>query len=529
MKENMKKNKIFFVFSLVFTLVFVYCASSMAAKNRLPINPYNSYITDPHKDGRINNLDEVVHALNWDVTDDYNIAYTLLSSTQTYVIYDEDIHYESPDMNDNGDIVYVKEDGDDYFQVFLLEWENGQYDLNNEEQITDDDDDCDHLNPGINNQGDIVWEQEGQIFLYTDQNIVSITDVADQCKEPMINSRGEIVYAKLEGSYYQIFSTDRGQITFNNLDHQQPDVNDKGEIIWREEESGEWQIFSNVRNIDDDGQLTDDDIDKRTPSINNNDILVWTEEDAVFWEDLGSINWDSRVEPESDSNTYWWELDGNQITQTAYDNGSFEIEDFEVVGDRAFWKYSEDGGPHYYCYYDLIYQGYYDGSNYIKGYKRVTQEADGDWSITGFDVAGDRAFWKYSEDGGEYWFCYYDLITNEDPDRITQKASSEQPITNFTVSGDRAEWRYNGYNYYSDLPDGDIIRVSSGGGGGWNPWTPWTPWTPSWTPTPWTPSWIPSLTPSWTSSWIPSLTSSWTSIWTPSWNTNWNSGWNTSW
>ena len=48
-----------------------------------------------------------------------------------------------------------------------------------------------------------------------------------------VNSNGEVVYVALDNNnFHQVYSTVRGQVTFDSADHYNPCINDLGEILW---------------------------------------------------------------------------------------------------------------------------------------------------------------------------------------------------------------------------------------------------------------------------------------------------------
>ncbi|MGD2093835.1 MAG: hypothetical protein PVH77_02395 [Phycisphaerales bacterium] len=76
-------------------------------------------------------------------------------------------------------------------------------------------------NPDINNNGEIVWNQDGEIWSNVRGYIALGTD-------PSINDLGEIVWT-YDGD---VFSSIRGQMTFDSLTDLYPQINNLGEIAF---------------------------------------------------------------------------------------------------------------------------------------------------------------------------------------------------------------------------------------------------------------------------------------------------------
>ncbi|ORJ53140.1 beta-propeller fold lactonase family protein, partial [Geothermobacter hydrogeniphilus] len=206
--------------------------------------------------------------------------------------------------------------------------------------------------PDLNNNGDVVWSQNGEIYLLaagaTAPVAVSGSNGGDA---PSISDSGEIVFGRYDGSGVRLYSTLRGQLTgvcplatdhvdpdinscgdvvFTSMNSSGPsrvyrlgdgapcvqppaeqsvcevagspvlvepgheipsggDINDRGERVWSEFDpaGGYFQVFSSLR-----GQLTFDAADHNRPSINNSGDVVWERYDPTYNQSLveGLIN-----------------------------------------------------------------------------------------------------------------------------------------------------------------------------------------------------------------------------------------------
>ncbi len=141
---------------------------------------------------------------------------------------------------------------------------------------------------------------------------------------------------------------------------------------------------------------------------------------------------------------YWYECNGVVVTQVADAFWGDSIADFQVIGERAVWKFCDGFSGGNYAYYSNSVQG---GS-----ITKITQEANvlyGDY-IADFQVNEERAVWKYYDGSGTGSYAYYyNCITGGLITQITQKADMfwGDTISGFSVSGDEATWTYySGFN-----------------------------------------------------------------------------------
>jgi hypothetical protein len=128
------------------------------------------------------------------------------------------------------------------------------------------------LAPVINDSGEVVW------FLNSGGGIYSSTrgQLAMSGLFPHLANSGEVVYEDYFGAaigMYDLVSTTRGRLTFGGtIDVNSTfDVNSSGEVVYvKKDAAGYNQIFSTVR-----GQITFDATDHYTPCINDNGEIVW--------------------------------------------------------------------------------------------------------------------------------------------------------------------------------------------------------------------------------------------------------------
>ncbi len=129
-------------------------------------------------------------------------------------------------INDAGEVVYISSSA---FGKNLISTERGV--------ITDDSDRW-PSSPDINNNGEIVWLQRRDPLWLATTEIWSnmrgrITDnIAVIEYYPDVNDSGEIVWAASDGHDLEIFSSLRGQITDNEAEDRYPMINNRGTIAW---------------------------------------------------------------------------------------------------------------------------------------------------------------------------------------------------------------------------------------------------------------------------------------------------------
>jgi len=119
-------------------------------------------------------------------------------------------------INDEGEVVYRCYMGATGNIIDILSTEQGF--------ITDDS--LWQSYPDINNSGEVVWEEGGEIWSNTKGRITT------NGLHPSINNSGEIVWEYFDGNDYEIYSNIRGQITDNDVNDNMPHINDSGAITW---------------------------------------------------------------------------------------------------------------------------------------------------------------------------------------------------------------------------------------------------------------------------------------------------------
>lgn len=123
--------------------------------------------------------------------------------------------------------------------------------------------------PVINNSGEIVWASPyGGIYSST-RGRLSRTGTS-----PRLLNTGEVVYQDFynaaNGSY-DLVSTTRGRLTTGGFELTGYDINSSGEVVYtRNDQQGNSQVFSTVR-----GQITFDAVYHYSPCINDLGETIW--------------------------------------------------------------------------------------------------------------------------------------------------------------------------------------------------------------------------------------------------------------
>jgi hypothetical protein len=124
--------------------------------------------------------------------------------------------------------------------------------------------------PSINNSGEVVWAVQNSTGIYSSvRGQLSTTGVS-----PHLANSGEVVYADMfQGPDLDLVSTTRGRLTFGGfiqLGFSDFDVNANGEVVYVASTNGNQQVFSTVR-----GQVTFDPVDHYNPCINDLGEILW--------------------------------------------------------------------------------------------------------------------------------------------------------------------------------------------------------------------------------------------------------------
>jgi hypothetical protein len=240
---------------------------------------------------RLNNNDEVVWSQRIDRKNDPS---TIWSNKRGQISFNNFSHNENhPDINDAGEVIWRFGDGgqgpdgiESNIRGLIYYEQSNQidpyYDTNR-----------------INNNGEIVWSRPiwtGSFWV--DEiwsNVRGRLTYSGYCthnRRLAINDAGEVVYVSYrcnapETNYFDIFSTERGQITRDWCWDRKPDISNRGEIVWeRDIDCGgdDWQIWSTEK-----GQVTDNGRANEHPSVNDNGEIVWQYWDGRDYEIMSSV------------------------------------------------------------------------------------------------------------------------------------------------------------------------------------------------------------------------------------------------
>lgn len=125
--------------------------------------------------------------------------------------------------------------------------------------------------PSINNAGEIVWSLQNSNGIFSSVR----GRLAASGLSPHIANSGEVVYAdSFDTNGLDLVSTTRGRLTFGgviDLGYSDFGVNSNGEVVYVTLTNGNYQLFSTVR-----GQITFDPVDNFNPCINDLGEIVWT-------------------------------------------------------------------------------------------------------------------------------------------------------------------------------------------------------------------------------------------------------------
>ena len=124
--------------------------------------------------------------------------------------------------------------------------------------------------PSINNTGEVVWAVQNGVGIFSSaRGQLSATGVS-----PHLANSGEVVYADSFGdSGMDLVSTMRGRLTYGGiiqLGFSDFDINAGGEVVYVAATNGNMQVFSTVR-----GQVTFDAVDHYNPCINDLGEILW--------------------------------------------------------------------------------------------------------------------------------------------------------------------------------------------------------------------------------------------------------------
>ena len=98
-------------------------------------------------------------------------------------------------------------------------------------QLTNND--YDDRKPQINNNGDVLWVGDGNIFLYNGNTTIQFTNGGS---DPQLNDNGWVVWSRTVSLYPEIFlynGTTTTQLTNNYYFDMDPQINNNGEVVWQ--------------------------------------------------------------------------------------------------------------------------------------------------------------------------------------------------------------------------------------------------------------------------------------------------------
>lgn len=231
----------------------------------------------------------------------------------SHQISDNSFHDILPKINNNGEIVWYGYDNNIYF------W-NGDSVI----QVTPD-----SMSPGdqfdINDNGEIVWRDgydgDNEIYHWDGQAISKITENSYDDRNPLISDNGNVTWVGIDGDW-DIYSWDGSiisQISTSTNNDQMGDINSKGEIAWYVYDGSDTEIF--LWDGATTTQVTNDATDDDYPRLNDNGEVTWMGVDTE-WE------------------IYFW--DGEDITQITDDDKHKEYPKINNNGELAW--YTEMGG-----------------------------------------------------------------------------------------------------------------------------------------------------------------------------------------
>ncbi len=169
-------------------------------------------------------------------------------------------------VNDLGEIVWSQSDPTGYQQIFSSV----------RGQLTSDT--TQHMFPALNNRGDVVWEQNGQIYGLLSGQLTQLT-MFNNGHQPSINDFGEVVWSQFDPTtgHNQIYSITRGYLTTDQNEHFNPSINSRGDLVWEQPDptNGLNQIYGIINGIP--SQITNNPAWHSQPSISNSGEVVWVQ------------------------------------------------------------------------------------------------------------------------------------------------------------------------------------------------------------------------------------------------------------
>ncbi|OGW35094.1 MAG: hypothetical protein A2X58_09790, partial [Nitrospirae bacterium GWC2_56_14] len=154
-----------------------------------------------------------------------------------------------------------------------------------------------HINPSVNNRGDLVWEQNSNIYGNLSGQVQQLT-YSGNAMQPSINDKQEVVWSQTNGGNSQIYSNQRGWLTSDPNDHWDPAINNAGDVVWAQSSivSGWHQLYKLPAGSSTPVQVTNNNADHWSPSISNTGEVVWTESNGglarVYSSTRGQLTFD---------------------------------------------------------------------------------------------------------------------------------------------------------------------------------------------------------------------------------------------
>ncbi len=134
--------------------------------------------------------------------------------------------------------------------------------------------------PSINENGDMAWEQDGQIYLQLNgQTAVNISNNADFNLEPRINQAGNVIWHAIDQAtgknkiYIYDQTLGRRLVSNTAFNATMPDMNDNGEAVWVENDGTDNEIV--YYNGSTATRITNNTLDDTAPHISANGTVVW--------------------------------------------------------------------------------------------------------------------------------------------------------------------------------------------------------------------------------------------------------------
>src|SRR6185369_3557806 len=185
---------------------------------------------------------------------------------------------KEPSINDLGEIVWSQWTITRY-QIFSST--RGQLTFN----------EADHYGPVINNLGDIAWSEyswdnvQGQSInaakaIIAGQPVQLASNPQTNYILGGISDKGEVVWSLYEGGFSQIYSSSRGQLTFDtSTGHDSPSISSQGDIAWSQWDmaTGHSQAYKLAAGATVPVAVTSDNRDHFDLSINNSSEIVWSD------------------------------------------------------------------------------------------------------------------------------------------------------------------------------------------------------------------------------------------------------------